>query len=1079
MSRNPPETGLELQPLLTHRPSVDHPQPATPDLVHTNAAVETESRRRSYDRETEHGPDQAVNLRSESCQGNRASGAIKEQHNDMNDSDDGVVTIIEAQIQPDAHEIEQVPEAAPDDDSFETAFPKTVSQGGWASSNINDQQGDVNITDDRVAASVSPEVQSHNQGHLQAHNTACGDGITESRLPGTESQFRHRRKAEQTATAEPTWQPTWLRRQVFAGFFGLFSMITVAISTLLAFSECNNGVSEIRQTFAYVWRFGPTIMLTIIAALWGRVELQAMRYMPAIAISGDEELHEHIYSLNYPSLMYAKAIFEAIRQKHHLVYLTSFISLLLKVQIALAPGLFNLIDYQVESKTAVDLLDLFNTTGDFGDGYSRTGRGDMSPWYITRAMRDFSMLYPFGVSSTVAYQTFRMSNPGSSDGRGTTETPLKIIVNGLFLEAHCQKLENLSFVRMEDPTEEYLSLRYEFDLLFEGCDAAFPVTFYQERYMINNSYLWHFDQEDSSARCPSLSNDSGFIYFAGIFDTANSNDSSVEFSHAAAILCSPVAWIQEVEVSDDGINPSINVLPNATKSPVAADMWILMISSFYGAESLGSPTSDGILGPLKIDRYNGKMVDPLDTSTYDSDVLLNSTADLFRTMGALIGHYTLRMRSQTSLRTMGVLLRARRRLNMSRRVGAGMIAIFSIIILLSVIIFLEQGRVARLAVWHRDPATIFGSLKFGTRVLVMAFLLGLVGCVITTQALSDSSHGLTSLNVAEGSNTHLLWTSIPALVLLSVSLYTSSCATALRALYAYEWFEVSTNISLRLVDGELEVDPTNPPTPDYATLKPWKPSFGIPDPFYYLKEDPSYILGSVFPLAAFTDPGDYLLDEVALLMQPYGPFAMEDLGDAGKEEDVLAGLIRNFGFAAAQLANVENRIVTNESSGTENSPELPLVNATINYNPQLRLVQNAGPAYAIVSILSAVLLVNLWHLFSAGVRRFGGTRKRLFLDMDVRGIAPEDSGSFAAMAGLLHDSNVYEHLPSNIESLSDEELHGMLLHLRFRMGWFQNKEGSETGRHFTIGVLNDPNTPFLGSKRDMVQSDDEGEGTMP
>ncbi|KAF6793400.1 hypothetical protein CSOJ01_13940 [Colletotrichum sojae] len=825
MSRIPPESGLELQPLITHRPSFDRPPPSSPNTVSTNTAPDTESARRSYDCEAEHGPElQAVNL-----------GDDLQNASDM--------------------------DASSDEESTEGR------QENRASGDINDQKED----------------------------------------------------AIDTPTAKASWQPTWLRRSVLAAFFALFSAMTATLIIFLSLSEKND-------------------VITVIAALWGRVESQAMRYMPAIAVSADGEHLDHKYSLNYLSLLYPKAIFRAIGLRHHMVYLASFISLLLKAQIALAPGLFNLIDVPDESPTATFVLDSFNTTGNFSGGYGRLAYND-------------------------------------------------------------------------------------------------------------------------------------------------------------------------------------------------------------GKKSIFSYTSDHILGPLAFDRYYGKVIDPLDTSIYDSETLLNSTVDLFQRMGAFIAHCKLRKKSQAGLETMGVLVQTRTMLSVGRKIGGWMIGAFSLMTFLNIVILLEHGRIARLATWHRDPATTFGSmvllrqqkwlasgtnthdgalcfdqiktswatssylplaLRFGTRVLAAIFILGLMACVIMTQRLSDSFHGLT--NVAEGDNTHLLWTSLPALVLLSVSLYTGSCAMALRALYAF-WLPTSEACSTADLDRSLfdmlsvrvlyrsarlgahgvtvsqflafacAILTTLASvllTPEKLTPAPLPMSLRQATRFVTrprdLRQNPVDTRNTLSSLllrkgdANFTYPPD-TWDDLVFPTLKYPAFGIPDPLYSAE------GIPR--------LANVENRIAINESSVSEDGLELPLVNATVNYKPQLRLIQNAGPTYAIVAILSAVFLFNLWSLCSAVIRRFGGNRRKLILDMDERGIAPEDSSSFAAMAGLLHDSKVYEHLPSNIESLSDEELHGLLSHLRFRMGWFQNKEGSETGRHFTIGVLYDPNTLFLGSKRDMAQSDDEGEGTMP
>ncbi|KAF6807771.1 hypothetical protein CSOJ01_07973 [Colletotrichum sojae] len=101
-------------------------------------------------------------------------------------------------------------------------------------------------------------------------------------------------------------------------------------------------------------------------------------------------------------------------------------------------------------------------------------------------------------------------------------------------------------------------------------------------------------------------------------------------------------------------------------------------------------------------------------------------------------------------------------------------------------------------------------------------------------------------------------------------------------------------------------------------------------------------------------------------------------------------------------------------------------------------------------------------LLSTFLRRRLGPRK-WFLDMDVKGLAPDGFNSIGMMAALLRPSNAMQYMPSQV--LSQAETYEQLRGLRFRMGWFRRE--SDQTRRFTIGVLGDQNFTFLGGKNDL------------
>ncbi|KAJ0345018.1 hypothetical protein KNSL1_008817 [Colletotrichum chrysophilum] len=174
-------------------------------------------------------------------------------------------------------------------------------------------------------------------------------------------------KSETAATA--IWQPKWLRPIVLVSFATLFVVFALVLSLLLWYSQRHDGVVAARQSFVYIWRFGPTAVFI-----------------------------------------------QSIKQEHHLLSLVIVTSIILTAQIALAPGLFSLATVRAEYDVSIQTLDSFDT-----EKYANASEipQETSAFYNVRAIRDFDMAYPFGVNDELAYQTFRSRGDKSDGSRGT------------------------------------------------------------------------------------------------------------------------------------------------------------------------------------------------------------------------------------------------------------------------------------------------------------------------------------------------------------------------------------------------------------------------------------------------------------------------------------------------------------------------------------------------------------------------------------------------------------------------------------------------------------------------------------
>ncbi|KAK1496427.1 hypothetical protein CCUS01_02774 [Colletotrichum cuscutae] len=272
----------------------------------------------------------------------------------------------------------------------------------------------------------------------------------------------------------------------------------------------------------------------------------------------------------------------------------------------------------------------------------------------------------------------------------------------------------------------------------------------------------------------------------------------------------------------------------------------------------------------------------------------------------------------------------------------------------------------------------------------------------------------------------------------------------------YSWVELPTEVNFTFRHGEFVLNPGDLPRPDESRAQPWGMPFNIPDIY------------DALPEVTASDPyAGYFDSWFRTLSSPFGRFSLDAFGDPNFEEEILKDIHHLYGFLAAQLVNLENRIDITQSS-KDNPPPTPFnLTANVINLSRRRLVQDPIVTYVIIGILALTALLSLLMLITDSLGT-ASSKSQLF-SMRIEGLAPDGYNSIAAMTALLKDSNAVDHLPEGAEHMSKKELHEKLSGLRFRMGWFW-RESTQT-RHYTIGVLDDENFEFLGNKDEIARED--------
>ncbi|KAF6816687.1 hypothetical protein CSOJ01_02862 [Colletotrichum sojae] len=634
--------------------------------------------------------------------------------------------------------------------------------------------------------------------------------------------YRDKRRVEPAAV----WRPTWLQPSVSWAFVTLFLLFSASLPTMLWYSLKHDGLVPIRQSLVYLWRFGPTGVITIFSLLWSRVEVQALRYMPWIAHRYGMQPAEdaNAYDLDYTALLPHSILVQSIRNGHYFVFWTTVASLLLKLQIVLAPGLYSLTKTHIAQPADIRVLDSFHPIE--GD----VSLAGTSSYYLAQALHSYDMQYPFGLTENEAYQTFR--NENGTTFRGTTEAALDVVVDAYIPDTQCLKLESRPFsnITREFRAREWYYIYYDIHLRFEGCDQTIVSSDYismkdnipEDQEQILNDWMSNMTLLPSRP-CDNLPQESNqTLYYVASFEKAPGGDPSQRtIRDVAAVLCSSISWLSKVRVVDDGVKPVVTRIPGEPKRLMSMNLWETMsnamplfVGKWYGEETQRA------WGPVNAEHVlSGKTAGADDSgisdipTTYTTDDLYESTIKMSRIIGTVTGHSRLRqIGSVSETHVIGSTTTSIDMLKVNKWICLSMSAIFVLLTGITSILALWHSK--KTIVWFRDPATILGSilffhdypdvlrhatdytrtgdatnwsrcnftplvLKTWIRAVVTILLCAVITALLSGLHLSETSQGLAT--VSDEGYIHLLWTSIPTLVVLSIALYVSACSNAYRS----------------------------------------------------------------------------------------------------------------------------------------------------------------------------------------------------------------------------------------------------------------------------------------------------------
>lgn len=205
------------------------------------------------------------------------------------------------------------------------------------------------------------------------------------------------------------WRPAYLQRRVLILFILLFAGLIAALEVLDHVSNVNYGIASSIESRHYSWTYGPTAILTIVAALWARVEFQAKQNAPWRALQDRTNPAEASQSLllDYVSVMQPVALWNALKKKHAIVASGISCSLLLRLIIVFSTGLFALQEIPVTRNVDIELIDVFDASN------PQFNSSDAAPFDILNGVLFRNGTYPEGTNKELVYQRFAAPNTSS------------------------------------------------------------------------------------------------------------------------------------------------------------------------------------------------------------------------------------------------------------------------------------------------------------------------------------------------------------------------------------------------------------------------------------------------------------------------------------------------------------------------------------------------------------------------------------------------------------------------------------------------------------------------------------------
>jgi hypothetical protein len=246
----------------------------------------------------------------------------------------------------------------------------------------------------------------------------------------------------QNNSQENGWRPSYLRKRILVLFVIAFSATIAALEALYQSSEAHDGIAASTESRHYLWTYGPTAILTIIATFWSRVEFQSKQNAPWQSMLEAPQPAEKSVLLDYVSDMQPVTMWKAFKNKHLLVFSGVSCTLLLQLMIVFSTGLFSLDEVQVHKQNVpIQLQNMFSTKD------STLSTVGSQPYDIINGIAFDNLTYPLGTNADLTFQEF--SAP-SLPSNAIITAPIDGVMADLSCESASLDIKSLEYLEEID-----------------------------------------------------------------------------------------------------------------------------------------------------------------------------------------------------------------------------------------------------------------------------------------------------------------------------------------------------------------------------------------------------------------------------------------------------------------------------------------------------------------------------------------------------------------------------------------------------------------------------------------------------
>lgn len=395
--------------------------------------------------------------------------------------------------------------------------------------------------------------------------TSNGTVTKESDDPQSSLLFQTSRQPESSLSCALTdWQPIYLQPRVQVPVMCAFILLAATVEGLLVISLRNDGVTTSKEDVRHLWKYGPTALLTLIAAVWGRVAFQAQLVAPWYRLIHSPTEARNSSILDYFDMIKPAAIFNSLKNHDWIVSVSLSVSLLVQLVIVLSTGLINLsltevTDGSYPMTVTKKFLDREEPVTVPSKDVLRMING-----LLMSAQRGY-LTFPDGTTDLYAWETFETEAPVGTETRVT--------VPGFSANLTCEPAATeVRYYLNEDVVHPLYPcgapwITMNISSTSRDCTATYSTearTWYRPDRTDSVYFSTLFKSDCQGGREPERNR---LFYIFGLLDPPRGGDyhcydpqmmpQDINFRKSTSLICDPGYIIQELDISQNGSSDPI------------------------------------------------------------------------------------------------------------------------------------------------------------------------------------------------------------------------------------------------------------------------------------------------------------------------------------------------------------------------------------------------------------------------------------------------------------------------------------------------------------------------------------------